>query len=476
MLLVCQFLSERGYQYSYYVNDNRKHGFMLDADKLSGYFVIAVDFSISYSKMQELVDHDVAVLCMDHHNIQDEFIHIKSSVNDTEGIVFNNQYCFEPEEDKYQSGAGVVYECLSACYPEFQSKEREALVGITLLSDIRPIENEKARKYLKTLFTADTSDGYIGYLLQSVLDTDYNFGLPRMDRNFVDYTFSPRVNALLRFGRKNEAIDFILGKGLSGSNPKPLQSQLLNDMKMRSSVLDLENITILGIDANDFEDYHVDITSFIGLLCSDVKGTGKSTLGFVYDNGVVTRASFRGRYDDIGYLSGFKSLGIEADGHSGAFGITTFNPTRDTWDRIDKMIGDLDSHHKTTVTIHEVTNLSLFLNQKGEKIAENNCYVRDMYRTYIKYKGSNAQEIKHTYRTEEFSPDDYALGVQADFEYKGVKYKYLRDKDGNKITKYIEYVVDGKKVKSFGVSIYDGLILPVLEKGYIQLYIREMTN
>ena len=42
-------------------------------------------------------------------------------------------------------------------------------------------------------------------------------------------------------------------------------------------------------------------------------------------------------------------------------------------------------------------------------------------------------------------------------------------KDENK---YLEYLVDGRKVKSFGVPIEEGLILPIVEKGYINLYIR----
>ena len=67
-------------------------------------------------------------------------------------------------------------------------------------------------------------------------------------------------------------------------------------------------------------------------------------------------------------------------------------------------------------------------------------------------------------------------GKVADFESKGEKYKYVLDSNGNRITKYIEYLVDGKRVKSFGVDIKDGIILPILEKGYIQLYVREMIS
>lgn len=474
MLLACQLLDSWNYKYSYYINSDRHHGFTIQPSALSGYFVIAVDFDIPQDVMQGLVDNNVAVLSLDHHKVQDEFIHCTSSKCEAEGIVINNQYPFEPEEDEYLSGAGVVYEAFKTCYPDFESKEREAIVGITLLSDARPIENPKARKYLKTTYSADPQTGYIGYLVRSVMDSDYGFGLPRMDRNFIDYTFSPRVNALLRFGRETEAIDFILGKGISSSNPKHLQSDLLLAMKQRANILELQNVTIIGVNAIDFMDFpNVNISSFIGLLCSDIKGTGKSVLGFVFENGKVVRASFRGKYDDIHYLAGFRNLGINAQGHPPAFGIVDFEPTTQTWYEIDDLIGDLDSYHEITANIYEVSNLGMFLTQRGMSIATENCYVRDMYRTYIDYKGTNIQELKHTYKSEPFSPDDYTSGKEADFELKGEKYKYILDNDGNRITKYIEYMIDGKRVKSFGVDVRDGIILPILEKGYIQLYVRD---
>lgn len=473
MLLACQLFDMWGYKYSYYLNSKRHHGFTIQPSTLNGYFVVAVDFDIPKGMMQALVNNNVSVLSLDHHDVQKEFLHCKSSNNDSEGIVINNQYPFEPEEDRYLSGAGVVYEAFKTCYPEFESKEREALVGITLLSDLRAIEGAKARKYLKTTYGFNAQSGYIGYLVQSVIDKDYSFGVPRMDRNFIDYVFSPRVNALLRFGKESEAVDFIFGKGLMSSDLKSRQANLVLAMKQRANILELANVIIIGVNAVNFHDFgNIDVSSFIGLLCSNIKGTGKSVLGFVYENGVVTRASFRGRYDDIHYLSGFRNLDINAQGHPPAFGILDFNPTTELWSEIDDLVGDLDSYHEMTVTYYEVNNLGMFLTQRGMSIATENCYVRDMYRTYIKYIGSNVIEIVHTYKSEPFSPDDYMVNRKEDFISKGEKYKYLLDENGNKITKYIEYLIDGRKVKSFGVDIKDGVILPILEKGYIQLYVR----
>ena len=53
-------------------------------------------------------------------------------------------------------------------------------------------------------------------------------------------------------------------------------------MKQRANILGIQNVTIVALNALDFSDYKDNqiFQSFIGLLCSDIKGTGKSVLGF----------------------------------------------------------------------------------------------------------------------------------------------------------------------------------------------------
>lgn len=460
-------------RYSYFVNEKRRHGFDLDPSLLRGYLVIAVDFDIPIEVMQTLVDNDVMVVSLDHHEVQDEFLDVTGATG-ARGIVINNQYPFEPEEDRYLSGAGVVYEAFCSMFPEFKSEEREVLVGITLLSDARPIENSKAKYYLRKTYRADAQKGYLGYLVSSVMDGDFGFGVPRLDRDFIDFTLSPRINSLLRFGKETEAVNFILGKGLANKSTKTRQTDLLTAMKSRASYLELKNVTIIGVSADAFPDFpNVDIASFIGLLCSDIKGTGKSVLGFVYDNGMITRASFRGQYDDVHYRTGFVSLGINAQGHPPAFGIVNFYPEEDTWEEIDNLVGELNEGHKVSAKILESNNLSFILLQRGMDLAVENCYVRDMYRTYIKYVGKGAKIVKTTYKKEPFTPEDFAMGLKPDETVKGEHWKWVRDANGNPVPKYIEYLIDGKQVKSFGVRVEDGLILPILEKGHVHLYVRE---
>lgn len=431
--IACQFLEKKGLKYQYYLNKKREHGFKLPVNMLKGYLVIAVDFDISPNTMQELVDNDCAVVSFDHHEIQNELVEVHSATAD--GIIVNNQYGFEPVENRYNSGAGVTYEGLCEIDQEFENKELEAIVGITLLSDARPIENEKARKYLTTTYKYDCSKGYFNYLMQSVGFNDYGFGVPRMDRNFVDYTFSPCINSLLRFGLESEALNFILGKGLHATGTKGRQKELVQRMTESASILKLSALTVVAVDAKYFPD--IQIEPFIGLLCSQVKNMGTNAIAFVIDNGVVTRASFRGMYDDIHYDFGFKNMGIDARGHKNAFGIIDFKPTTQTWQEINDLVEQLDEGHNIQAKIIETPNIATVLNNKGYNIAMENCYVRDQFRTYIKYTGKNI-----------------VLGKQT--------------------SKYIEYIVDGRRIKCFDneLTVEDSLILPILEKGHVQLYLR----
>lgn len=472
LLFMCQFCDKLGLKYSYYVNPNRKHGFLLDVEKIKGYMVIASDFTITESEMQNLVNNDVVILSTDHHECQSSFIDVHSDT--AEGVVINNQYPFEPEEDRYLSGAGVFYELVCSIYPEFKSIEREALIGVTLLSDVRQIENNKAKKYLRTTYTIDTNIGYINYLVSNCVGTDYGFGMPKLDRNFIDYSLSPKINAMLRFNKTTEAINFILGKGVTSNNCKEVQATLIAEMNEKASVLSLPSVDIVAVNELDFVEYNTSITNFIGLLCSNWKDkhNNKSVLGLVYENGKITRASFRGKYDDVYYLIGFKDLGINAQGHPTAFGIVDFEPTTDLWVQINDLVTDLELSHTPTITVIETTNLALTVTMKGMDIANSNCYVRDMYRTYIKYTGNNIRVNKMTYKKVKFTDDDFISGTIPDEVTRGVNYKYLRDDNGQPIPKYIEYIIDGRTVKSFGVRVEDGgWILPMLDKGYLQLLV-----
>lgn len=470
---MCDWVTSQGKTCSYYVNSNRHHGFSLPVSALRGKLVIAADFAILQEEIEYLVENDVVVLSTDHHGIQADYIHVKSAT--AEGIVINNQYPFEPAENRYLSGAGVFYELICSLYPEFANPVRKALVGVTLLSDVREIENPRAKGYLKAAYKADTSSPYISYLLSSLIEKDYGFGQPKLDRNFIDYNLSPTINALLRADMTSTAIKFVLGDGLPANDSRSNQKSLIAAMQERKKVFKTHSLAILWVNVSDFHDFSLDVTGYIGLLCSDYKDKHQniSTVAMVMENGQVVRASFRGKYDDLPYRTSFKQLGIKAEGHTGAFGIKEFRPTAELWDAISDAIYDLELNHQATYRVITTTNLAGVLLKEGSKIAEDNCYVRDMKRTYIKYTGKNVRVVRTTYKFRDQTPEEVVARVRPDVTQRdGTKLMYIKDELGKPVVKFIEYSIDGRQVKSFGVSPEEGLILPVLEKGYIQLYLR----
>ena len=463
--LMCEYMQYLGLDYTYYVNDNRVHGFTLDSSMLSGYLLICADFAIDRKTIKEIVDNGIDIISTDHHEIEANFIEYNNGKNC--GVVLNNQYPFEPEDERYNSGAGVVYNLFKSFNAEFASEERDAIVGITLLSDVRPTENKKARRYLARLY--NYNEGYIDYLIQNTIKTDFGFGVPKMDRTFVDFTFSPTINALLRFNKTQVAIDLILGNGITDfTDYRKKQTELVRVLKENSDILDLGSCIILAVDADQYSE---DVTNFIGLVCSQYKNLQKSALAFVYSGGKILRASFRGRFDDIDYRKAMQELSIDAQGHKGAFGIKSFYPNAETWKQIADIIGVLECDHKDTRTIIESNNLSVTLLNKGSNYAYENGFVRDMYRTYIRYTGKNAREVKKTYRMVEFTQEDYENRRTPDRTVKHIDYKFELDNNGERIVKYREFNIDGKTVKSFGLGVEDGLIMPILEKGYLNLYL-----
>lgn len=463
---MCDYFDILNVDYTYYVNDNRVHGFNLNPDMLSGFLVVAADFAIDRDTLKRIVDAGVDIVSTDHHEIESEFIEYDNGKN--RGVVLNNQYPFEPEEERYNSGAGVIYNLFKEFMPEFKTLERDAIIGITLLSDVRPIENKKARNYLAKLYSYN--EGYIDYLIQNTLRNDFGFGVPKMDRNYVDFTFSPTINAMLRFNKTQVAVDLILGKGLTDTTDyRTMQSNLVRVLKNDAEVLDLGSCVVLAVNADNYVE---DVTNFIGLLCSAYKNKGTSALAFAYSGGKIKRASFRGKYDNIDYRGSLCKLGVNAQGHMGAFGIKEFYPNANTWKQIAEMIHNLELGYQDTRVIIESNNLSVSILNKGSSYAYENCYVRDMYRTYIHYTGKNIKEVRKSYRMIEFEMDDYVKGRKPDKIVRNKYYKFELDENGNKIVKYQEFNIDGKTVKSFSQANTEKLlILPILEKGYLNLYL-----
>lgn len=438
---VCKYITSMGKTFKWYVNSNRSHNWGIPLEKIKGYDIIAVDFMIPEKQLKDIVTSGSNIISMDHHVNQDDFIDI--IVNGKRGAVINNQYPFEPENGRYLSGAGVVFETLSAIDASFNTEENRALVGLTLLSDVCNIENDLAKEYLTTLYNHKYK-GYIKYLIDGTMgDKDWGFGVPRLDRKFVEFKFSPAVNACLRFNRESDVVKFFLGIGKLDLTYREKQKELVKKMLKIVEVREFEKSKAVFL--NDWDEsisYYSDVLSnFIGLIASRYLDGKKSVIAYLISkdlkgNKYVKRASFRGYINGIDYLKATKDL-IEGIGHQSAFGVLNLKPRKDLFRKVSDACGKIEEGYVTTNTITPTTNLAIFANRFGRTYANFNMFCLAQNSKYVRYVGSNIKVL-----------------VNGD--------------------SFQKYKVDGIEVKCFNsnLNFSNGLIYPILERGYINYYLQ----
>lgn len=438
---VCKYLTMIGKKFSWYVNTDRRHDWGINVNKLNGRDIIAVDFMIPEDTIRKIVLSGSNIVSMDHHINQD--IQINISLNGKKGIVINNQYPFEEEDGRYLSGAGVVFETLISLDKEFCTIENRALVGLTLLSDVCNIENPIARGYLYDLYNHKMK-GYIKYLIENTLgDKDYGFGVPRLDRKYVDYKFSPAINSCLRFNKEDDVVKFFLGSGKLDLSYHERQKKLVKSMTEIAKVKELSNLRVVFF--NDWELMTTEsmsvFSNFVGLLASQYLDGKKSVVAYVISkdnngNKYIRRSSFRGNINGADYLSAIQGI-VKGVGHPSAFGIVEIVPSLETFVKINKACKIVDGSYSHKKNITPVNNLAMFTNIKGGNYAEYNMYCLSENSKYIKYKGNNIEVLREG-------------------------------------TNYRKYKVDGVDVTSFDLNLdfNTGLIYPILERGYIYYYLQ----
>lgn len=432
----------------YYCNSNRAHGFMLDLNSIErGTIIFAVDFAITREEIKNIVDSGFDIISIDHHDVEDEFIYYMGE--DNYGVVINNQYPFEDSEWSFQSGAGVLWHILNAYYEGDRTKfidnyedldygfqdEAKALVGLTLLSDVRNIEMPNSREFLKCLYLC-TMGGYIGYLLNETKGNDYNFGIPKFDRNFADFTFSPKVNALFRFNLEYLAIDFILEKGYPDIDYQKLQKEFLDKLIEDVEVFEFSSTIFVKIYTDGLSSVELNyVENFIGLLASKFTDTGKCVIAYIErPDGSAGRASFRSSIQTLPFRSSLLEY-IDGRGHQGAFGIIGFRGDMRNFSKINRTIKELTRGYQEAIDFIEVSNLSVYVksSRMAREIANENMYRLPQNRLYIKYTGSVDNIVK---------------------------------KRGS--SKYALYEINGIKVVCFDLKLNpkEDLILPMLDKGW----------
>lgn len=311
--------------YETYVNPNRTHGFLLPPERVAGRTILSGDFMVPVEQFRDLIEnHSVRWLHTDHHSYDE------GSLSLDNGVYINPQAICEPQraEQSFQSGAGVVLDVLSHYDSSFGSPEYIAQVGITLLTDVRPLDNPEARAILETLYTIPY-DGYFRYLLNNTykVSRDYGYGVPEANRTFVDSKFSPLMNSLFRFNHGDTAIRFVCEDIRSNdrvllSTVPAKQRTLIKQAQYWGKSYDFEDARLVKFDIADVPlDYQDVIGNYLGMLASR-HSDDKSTLVMMTSNGRVLRASFRGKYEGIDYRSALeKSMGIPCLGHTTAFGV-----------------------------------------------------------------------------------------------------------------------------------------------------------
>lgn len=438
---VCKYLTMIGKRFRWYVNSNRSHNWGIDTNKIKGSDIIAVDFMIPRSKICELVKSGCNIVSMDHHINQNSFIVVNSKGK--RGIVINNQYPFEEDDGRYLSGAGVVFETLCCIEPKFDTIENRALVGLTLLSDVCNIENDLAKGYLYDLYTHKMK-GFIKYLIDNTIgDRDYGFGVPRLDRKYVEYKFSPAINSCLRFNKEDDVVRFFLGSGNLDLDYHKRQKTLVKDMVKVANVREFSNLRVVFVkdwEVETNEDVSI-ISNFIGLIASQYLDGKKSVIAYVISkdsegNKYVKRGSFRGNIPSADYLSAVQGI-IEGKGHPPAFGITEIKPSKMLFNTLNNICKEVEGNNTNRVSITPVSNLSMFSHKNGKKFAEHNLYCLAQNNKYIRYIGNNIS-VKH---------------------------------EG---ASFIKYKVDGIEVMCFDLSLNfsTGLIYPILERGYLYYYLQ----
>lgn len=449
--------------FKYVLNQQRKHGFFLTDEALAnlkGYTIIAVDFSITKEDFDRILKAGINLINIDHHEIDIKNYtkldreYVYSKCGDVKGIILNNQYESEPNEFKFLSGAGMVYYFLKAVAERFDlelPKDFEALVGITLLSDIRVIESAEARAFLLKTFISKSD--YIKYLHWLILpEKNINakrfnpFGMPDgFNRDLIDYNFSPIINSLLRANkgmlavellRKNQSVISYLKDNDTIFTYREIQKKIVaaiaekvkeNENIPGSLTRKLSTMVICCLESSFEPIPGYDITNYIGVACSKIKDEDKVGVIFVIDEetGMSKRGSFRGSLDGVNYLDIFKRNGVPAAGHQNAFGILECKVSEINFEKIDEEIRlaeeEYRKSHTETRTVIKVPDLGAFFRDPhSDMIALINAMSRDSHRIFIKYTGP----------IEKIKPD---LNVNS--------------------TKFARYKVDDVTVTSFDVSL-----------------------
>lgn len=420
------------------LNKDRRHGPKYTEDMRGG-FVINVDSGVTQDDLQIFSDNDCLLLSIDHH-VLPKYEGLYFGIKD-KSVVFNVEDECLIQAHGYTSGAGAVYLFFTTFDKDFATDLNLSYVGITLLSDARPIENKRARRVLEHTFRKSIQDiPFARINIESMIDTTFDSPDGKLDRNFIDFKFSPYVNAALRANATTELVEAMI-ENKPCSNYKPKQKELIQEL-LDNVIIKEYKTTIFAILNGPVTDNGQIEPNYIGLAATQLVNKQHKNVVILYYNkntNQLIRGSFRGVYPDVNYLQVLREHGFIAEGHAGAFGILGYQDAP-RLSQVDEAIQAAEDSHIVSQKIIEVESfaaMSVILRD----IAYENQFVRPINKTYIRYIGQNAVEIK-------------------------------RKKN------YVCYIIDGIQVKGFNenLDILDGIIQPIMSNGIVEYILEADTE
>ena len=258
----------------------------------------------------ELNSNHIDVLVLDHHEIETKVLPTPHTV------IINPKQGTDPVP-RDLSGAAVVYYFCN----EFAERLNIGRVNkgfehaaVSLITDYCPMDNLHNRNFVRKFL----SQG-------SYMPMYSSFIYQKLTASTITYSFAPLMNALIRTGSMNLAVDFYTTTNTSyrekivaiAKERQKLQKEIINEL-LKCKISGTPKFCICDISsANISHLISSDITSnFTGLLASKIKSVShKPTLVLLKDSKSTYRGSFRAdgkeNYKSILSASGFVALGHE---------------------------------------------------------------------------------------------------------------------------------------------------------------------
>lgn len=307
------YLKRIGMQVKSYINKGKRHGLQKDSmdwakEEGIDYLYIVDGGSGDEEQIKELRFHGIEVTVLDHHSY--------TRWETPEGVNVVN-ITDEPELPAL-SGCGVVYRYIEelAKHTGHNVSQYEHYVGITVISDVCDLTEKENRYYVSKTHE---------YLQKNPNDYFFRqFPYYGSYRSFLGFTVIPYLNALIRIGKEDKAVEVVNNMDnpremdkirYDITNIKDQQKVLMKEIEevSREVVTDHTVVQLRGVKE--------ELGTLNGLLANKKlrEHDRNSMVLFFNKESKKWQGSFRG----VTYgKSDLREYGIEAEGHEHACGVS----------------------------------------------------------------------------------------------------------------------------------------------------------